>query len=250
MRGRHTAQGCDRRWGHGKGERVRDYRTIQDLVTDRLRREILDGTFPAGTRLNQDEIAEAYEVSRMPVRQAMLTLESEGLVLRRPRRGAEVAAVDAAALIDLADVRALLEGRAIELAVPHQTAAHHRIADEAQQALAVESDWRRREEYNACFHDTLYEASGRSVLLEQVRSMRARLRPYRAAFITYESDDFKLANDEHREILAACIARDVERAVLATQAHVRRIGDVAARRSSPAAGLLGADRSLVTSPAK
>lgn len=229
---------------------MRDYRTIQDLVTDRLRREILEGAFPAGTRLNQDEIAQDYDVSRMPVRQAILTLESEGLVLRRPRRGAEVAAVDAAALIDIADVRALLEGRAIELAVPHQTAAHHRIADEAQEALAVESDWRRREEFNARFHDTLYEASGRSVLLEQVRTMRARLRPYRAAFITYESDDFKLANDEHREILAACIAGDVNRAVAATQAHVRRIGDVVARRSSFAPGAPTLGRPLVASSAE
>jgi len=229
---------------------VRDYRTIQDLVTDRLRREILEGTFPAGTRLNQDEIADAYDVSRMPVRQAILTLESEGLVLRRPRRGAEVAAVDAAALIDLADVRALLEGRAIELAVPHQTAAHHRIAREAQEALAVESEWRRREEFNARFHDTLYEASGRSVLLEQVRTMRARLRPYRAAFITYESDDFKLANDEHREILAACIAGDVNRAVAATQAHVRRIGDVVARRSAHGPGSPTVGRPLVASSAE
>src|SRR5262249_40341816 len=82
------------------------------LAANYLRKEILAGRFPAGMRLKTEEVAETLGISRMPVRDALRQLHSEGLVVVRPNRGALVTRLTAKEVLEAFEIRAVLEGLA------------------------------------------------------------------------------------------------------------------------------------------
>ncbi|HTN98462.1 MAG TPA: GntR family transcriptional regulator, partial [Nordella sp.] len=97
------------------------HRTIASAVVDALRRRILDGEFAAGAQLRQDSLAKEFGVSRIPIREALLQLDAEGLVKILPHRGAVVSELSVAEIKELFDLRALLEPRLLRLSAPHLT---------------------------------------------------------------------------------------------------------------------------------
>lgn len=92
--------------------------TVAEQVANVLRESIADGSLAAGTPLRQDDLAERFGFSRMPVRDALRQLEAEGIVSIHPTKGAHVARMDAAEIREIFAVRALLEGEALRLSVP------------------------------------------------------------------------------------------------------------------------------------
>src|SRR3954468_19170524 len=85
------------------------HQTLADAVTNELRELIVDGVFPAGMRLVEHNLADQLEVSRVPLREAIMQLEAEGLVRRIPRRGTVVATLTATDVVELFEVRESLE---------------------------------------------------------------------------------------------------------------------------------------------
>lgn len=147
-------------------------RTITDQVTEDLRTRILTGDFPAGHQLRQDAIAGEYNVSRIPVREALQRLDAEGLVSFQPHKGAVVSQLSLDEIEELFEVRKLLECDLLRHAVPRLTPADLKsvedilmVYDEAFRAGDV-SKWG---ELNREFHDRLYRASNRPKTLEIVR---------------------------------------------------------------------------------
>lgn len=86
-----------------------------ELVRDSLREAIYSGKLQPGEQLRQEELAERYGISRIPVREALRQLEAEGLVTRQPNRGAVVAALSVQEVIEMLDIRIGLECRALML---------------------------------------------------------------------------------------------------------------------------------------
>src|SRR5579871_541757 len=107
-------------------QRPERFTTAEEFAHERLRELILTGELAGGTRLQQAELAARLGISRMPVRQAILRLESEGLVIQRPNRGAFVTLLGPEGILELFEMRSVLEGLALRLAVPQMTVAHHR----------------------------------------------------------------------------------------------------------------------------
>src|SRR5829696_1672199 len=105
--------------------------TTPDLIADSLREDILRGTIPPGQPLRQEELARRFGVSRLPVRDALLRLEAEGLVVVFPNRGAFVVSLSAAEVREIYDLRVLLEGDVLERAVPRVATADWRRIDGA-----------------------------------------------------------------------------------------------------------------------
>src|SRR5689334_14594236 len=101
--------------------RIRMPLAQKDGVAEAVRANILLGNIPPGTRLNLDTIAAEHGVSRMPVRDALQQLETEGLVTIYPRRGVQVTKLDIADMEELFGIRTVLEQRAVELAIPRLT---------------------------------------------------------------------------------------------------------------------------------
>ena len=195
-------------------------RTIAGQVAERLKAEILAGSRPAGARLRQVEIAQAYGVSTTPVREALATLQREGLVRAHPQRGAVVFLPSVEDLRHHYEIRAALESLAAAKAAERFEPAW---ASPLEAVLAEMRDGPGAARYlalNQQFHTALYERSGRPQLVEMIAALRdassAYLHIYRA------QSDFPVTrlDAEHHAILAACVERDPERAAAATRAHL------------------------------
>src|SRR5678815_5398232 len=98
--------------------RLRRATSTPDLIAESLREEILRGVLAPGQALRQEELAERFGVSRLPVRDALLRLEAQGLVHVYPNRGAFVISLSADEVSEIYEMRILLEGDIIERAVP------------------------------------------------------------------------------------------------------------------------------------
>ena len=123
-------------------------------VSDFLRSRILSGHFPVGHRLKTSEIAHLLGVSRMPVRDALQVLHSEGLVILRPNRGAVVASLTTNDIVDHFEMRAVLEGLAARVACKKPSDA---VLDSLDSILGrmdrVREERRVWLEHHAAFHE-------------------------------------------------------------------------------------------------
>src|SRR5438046_9746227 len=109
--------------------RIRRYSTTPDLIAESLRDEILRGEIPPGQPLRQEELAERFGVSRLPVRDALLRLEAQGLVHVYPNRGAFVISLTSNEVREVYEMMILLEGYILDRAVQRLTGADWRRSD-------------------------------------------------------------------------------------------------------------------------
>jgi len=201
------------------------YRTLQELVTNRIREAILRGWLKPGERLDQAEIAERFQVSRMPVREALRTLEAEGLVKFYPHRGVEVAELSPEEIEEIYQIRSVLESMAVQLAVAHFTEeADQRLSALLQEMEEVADDPPAWTTLNHHFHKELYCLSGRARLCSIIESLRNTVQPYVARDVSHPSRA-RVAMQEHREILEACRAGDAHRAAELIAQHLRHVCD-------------------------
>ena len=168
--------------------------TAQHEVYRHLREQILSGALSAGTRLNPVDIGASLGVSRMPVREALRQLDSEGLVTIRPNRGVVVMSLSPKEIEEIFLIRTALEILAVRQAMPNINARtldelgrRRRMMDEAEGDARL---WVRRHDE---FHDALCGLSGMPRLIAEIRRSRALLnaymsRYYREANLTPEMD--------------------------------------------------------------
>ena len=199
-------------------------RTVKEQLADHLRDEIVRGTFEPGERLRLDDIAARFEVSTMPVREALRELESEGLVTIYPHRGAVVTELTAEDIEDIYEIRATLEAMATRLAIPRMTEA---ICQDLA-AIVKQMDGQLGHvaalvKLNHRFHSTLYAASGRRHLCDLNHTLRYRTQHYLHAYMD-DLGSMALAQEEHRAILEACRRRDAEEAASLVEEHVTEVG--------------------------
>jgi DNA-binding GntR family transcriptional regulator len=128
--------------------------------------------------LNQAAIAAHFGVSRVPVREAMRQLQAEGLIDSRAHRVAVVRSLDFNRVVEMYDIRALLEGYAVERAVPHMDAARLKELRSMDRGMRGVEDHSRWLQLNARFHQLLYEPSGAETTLELIDQLRTRAERY------------------------------------------------------------------------
>ncbi|MGL4240316.1 MAG: GntR family transcriptional regulator, partial [Beijerinckiaceae bacterium] len=112
------------------------HRTVSAAIAAQLRDAVLDGSYPAGAQLRQDALAASFGVSRIPVREALLQLEGEGLVQIVPHKGAVVSGLSKAEVDDVFALRGLLETRLLRHSAPRLTADDFTELDRVQSAFA------------------------------------------------------------------------------------------------------------------
>jgi DNA-binding GntR family transcriptional regulator len=173
-----------------------------------------------------DEIAARFDVSTMPVREAIRDLEAEGLVAVFPHRGAVVIRLSADELQDIYDIRVTLEEMATRLAVPCLTdAALAELTSLVEQMENHLGDAATLVQLNHEFHLTLYAASGRKHLCELTRTLRQRTQHYLHVFtVESVSSHWPATQREHRAILKACQCGDAEQAAALMRDHVAQVG--------------------------
>lgn len=202
---------------------VRQAASAADIVYEALRKAIIEGDLAEGENLRQDQIAQMFNTSRIPVREALSRLEQHGLITTQRYKGAVVAGLSIEEIEEIFEFRALIEAEVIFLAVPNLDREILEKARHYCDAFERETDPHRWGEINRNYHYTLYEASHRPYYLQNVRSSLDRIDRYLRAQLTF-TNGVPRAGREHEAILAACEARDAGRASQLTRDHILDAG--------------------------
>ncbi len=201
-------------------------KNVSARLSEQLREEIAENIvtrgYAPGTRLDEKELAQAFGVSRTPVREALIQLEAAGLVEMRPRRGAIVAEIPPNRLCEMFDVMAELEamcGRLAARRIGEDELAGLAAAHRACEAASLANDPDAYYRLNETFHLALYQASHNGFLTEQATALSRRLRPYRRLQLRVRNR-MKTSYAEHGGIVAAITEGDGEAAAERLRGHV------------------------------
>jgi DNA-binding GntR family transcriptional regulator len=192
-----------------------------------LEQAIIKGDLPPGTRLEEQELARKYGVSRTPVRETLRLLASTGLIEMRARQGAVVATLTIPRLIEMFQVMAELEGLCARLAARRATPRAIEQMEESHRACAeslASNDAEAFYEANRVYHEAIYSASNNQFLEETTRSLRNRVAPYRR-YVTYQPGRMIESIPEHEAVLAAIRKGDGDEADRLMRHHVNLLGD-------------------------
>ncbi|MER7538571.1 GntR family transcriptional regulator [Streptomyces sp. NPDC097704] len=196
-------------------EQRRRPQTAQQFVLEELRRAITTGELRPGGPIRQEALAARFEVSRVPLREALKALEAEGLVVHHVHRGYFVAELSLNDLEEIYRIRQLLETEAVRMAVrwtPDGTiAALERIQRDVERA-ADEGDVAAMAAANRLFHFTLIEASGMPRLVRLIATLWDATDAYRSLYYA-ESGHRKQAIREHRAVISSLRHGDEENTV-------------------------------------
>lgn len=195
-----------------------NYYPLRDQVRDELRARIADGRLPPGQRLIEQTLASEFGVSRVPVREAVRSLETEGLVTTLPRKGVVVAELSREDVEHLYAVRRVLEALTFRLAASQATSNEVRHITElvAQAGLAASTD----DHYNVVrlnnqFHHDVTRMARNPFLISALEPLTGRLQWIIGHGYEYERDI-----SEHNAMVEAIASHDSERAEFLALLHI------------------------------
>ncbi len=189
------------------------------LIFDAIRQAILNGDLTQGEPLRQEDIARAFNVSRVPVREALLKLEQHGLITSQRYKGAVVAGLSLEEANEIFEFRALLEPEIIRRAVPHMSPEIMEAAANCCEAFGRADDPMQWGDLNRRFHKTLYAPSGLAYHMEMLDKAMDRIDPYLRAQLLL-SEGMQRANREHLMIVDACKSGKADTAADLTRQHI------------------------------
>jgi len=199
------------------------YKTRTQLVVETLREKILSGEFKAGESLRQAALATELNVSRIPVREALLQLEGEGLVVFEPHKGATVTELNAKHVDELFELRAMLECNLLAASLPRLTeeklAEASAILAKLDKALGTENAANTWSELNSNYHNCLYSAANRPQTQDLVNTLNKNADRYIRMHLLWAGGISK-AGPEHNQLLAFCKTGDVDEAVAVLKHHI------------------------------
>ena len=190
------------------------------MAYDKLMASIRTGVYRPGDRLREEEVGDRLKISRTPVREALRRLEAEGVVEHRPRQGAVVRQLNHAEVVELYEMRVVLERTAAELAAKHGTEAEFDTLDDLNQQIAEERENpAKAAAINQDFHQGLYLACRNRFLLEAARSLNNSLLLLGPTTFT---DEVRIDDvvRQHQTIISALQMGDAEGAGAAAEFHL------------------------------
>lgn len=210
---------------------LQDRRRTSDYILDALRQAIYDGSLPDGAVLNQVAVADHFGVSRVPVREAMRQLEAEGLINAEAHRRPVVRGLTLDRVLEIFDLRAMVEGYLIEKATPHIDKQYVDELANLIEGMDGKLDHRAWLSRNARFHQALYEPSQAITALQMAEQLRGRaeryLRMWSAGRGVHRNAE---ASREHERILeyvrtgdAFSARREVEQHIIHTRDEIIRL---------------------------
>ncbi len=187
-------------------ERLPERTNLRDQVYDILKKRIILRKIQPGKKINEEELAKSLGVSRTPIREALLRLEHEGILKIIPRRGAFVVTQSKEKVIDLLEVREVLEGLVARLATKNMTPTRlNRLKSSLEKVSSVDGDNNKLLKYTPAdveFHALLLEACGNELLKNMMDSLNVNLQMVRLRTVTLPGRPEQTVR-EHYEILAA-----------------------------------------------
>lgn len=199
----------------------RQFRTVGDMAYEVIREGILSGVLRPGERLRQDHLAKSIGVSRIPVRAALLKLESQGLITFEPYRGAVVNALTVDQARQIYEIRCVLETHALRKGMqsmtPQRLERVERLTEELNAVDGGEEFLRLRTQ----FYRELYDQPAQPYLVELIEKLREEVARYT---LDHHLDYIRPRGErDHAEVLVYLRDDDVEGAVRWLEEHLARV---------------------------
>jgi len=187
--------------------------TLREKVADSIRESIILGKVIPGSRLQEVELAEQYQTSRTPVREALRQLESEGFLVIKPRRGAIVAPITARQIEEFYEIKSVLESHAARRAaavLPEADIDRMELLNQKLKDCLNRDDIAEMLPIHNEFHEIFVKGAGNEQLWHLTRGLVNRFQRYRIALS--HLDEIRASLEQHEEIIEAFRARDAEKA--------------------------------------
>ena len=204
------------------------HKTRTQVVVEVLREKILSGDIAAGEPLRQSALADELNVSRIPVREALLQLEAEGLVKFEAHKGATATELSVDQVTEIFELRALIEADLLTKAIPNLQDEHllqaEKVLDELESAFKREDAVGTWSELNTKFHTCLYQAAERPHTLEVVHGLNTNCDRYIRLQLLH-AGGIPRAEQDHRDLLTYCRNKETDKAIELLRAHILHAAD-------------------------
>jgi DNA-binding GntR family transcriptional regulator len=202
--------------------------SLSAAVAERLREKILGGELREGEQLRQDAIAAEFQISRIPVREALSHLAAEGLITIVANRGAVVSALSPDEIMQMFETRAVLECYMLRCAIPNMKEDDFQRAEDIlvqyEQSLEKDSEVKSWGQWNWSFHSALYAPANRPVMLSFLKTLNINCDRYTRLHLLF-TRDLHRAGQAHRELLDACKTKNPEIAAEELWKHITEAGE-------------------------
>ncbi len=211
-------------------DRPEEAETISDDGYRRIRSDIVFGKLRPAQKLRLEALREAYGVSVSTLREILSRLSSEGLVVAEGRRGFEVAPVSADDLKDLAGLRLLLEGHAMERSFARGdmewegrvVSAHHKLSATERGMTSKKANQQLWKQYDGEFHQALISSCGSRALVQAHAAVFDKYFRYLILALSFRGD---VVPRQHQQLLECALRRDAARAKTVLTAHITECVD-------------------------
>lgn len=216
-----------------KAERLK----LSDLAREEIRERIISGAFPMGRKLREAELSEMLGMSKSPVREALLQLESEGLIEMPPDRPAHVFSMGADKIAELGELRQILEREALGLAITRDNkalaAALDTIVADMRASLDA-GDALRYRLLDRDYHTAIFDRCGNSYLRTTYLMLSFRIQALRN-WLSRDSELNNISFSDHLDILDAIRSADISRAQSLLHKHISETTENYLARIGPSA---------------
>jgi DNA-binding GntR family transcriptional regulator len=197
---------------------------LSEQMREAIEERIVTGDFPPGARLDEAELSDAFQVSRTPIREALIRLGAVHMIKKVPRKGWVVTPVSPQSLCEMFELMAELEALCGRFAAKRATPFQIQQLTTAHEMCRGVRDSDEYYRLNEVFHKMLYQASGNAYLVEQALDMQRRARPYRRLQLRVPAR-IQASFAEHEHIVEAISAGDPDAAVERVRGHVMIQGE-------------------------
>ena len=200
-----------------------EYLPLRDVVFNTLRDAILTGKLEPGERLMENQLAEKLGVSRTPIHETLRMLEIENLVELTPRKGAQVLEMSKKDVIDILEVREVLEGLGTQLACQKMTPEALQELKKTQLELekaTQEGNVEKMANSDEHFHDIIFLSTENEKLIQIFNNLRIQLYRYRMAHVKLESGMKNIIAQHHR-LLEAIEEKDAKAGEALAKEHIQ-----------------------------
>lgn len=203
-------------------------KSVTELIAEKIREAIILGSFPLGTKLSEQKLADLYQVSRSPVREALVLLQIEGLVKVYRKRGSFVFLPDECAIRDLCEHRSILEVACFDLAIKKNHAdllISLKAGKRHMQDAIKHGDTKHYSRGDLMFHRSIIVNSGNNSMIKSYETTIGPLMALRTHLFTIGGIGLDRSMQEHIEILEACTVRDVAKAQAICKQHIYHLAE-------------------------
>ena len=206
-----------------------DNKSLTTVIFERIREDILYGKYEKGQKIIEAKMADEFNVSRTPVREAIKQLELDDLVENIPNRGVVVKGISKQDIVDIFTIRLAIEGIAVEWAIERMDQQDMQKINEIYELMefyTFKKDVQKFAELNTKFHEAIYKATKSRYLENVLKNYQVFMKVVRYKSLE-KPGRLQGALDEHKLIVDALMKKDVEYAKMVVIDHVRHSKETA-----------------------